>query len=488
MAHDVFISYSTKDKTVANAICAKLEEYHIRVWIAPRDIPSGDNFAKSIIKAINSCKVFVLIWSSHTNTSEHILNEINQAFDKGITIIPFRIQNVEPTDEMRYYFGRTHWLDAIDPPLEDHITLLRDNILKNLDKLVPQEKHEKARESKEAKPRSPRKKLVRIITSIIAISAVATAGWLGFKAIYSPLQQDQSSSGIEYTYFDLVLCYPALGIDHPFYKASTASILQTAKEKDIKQLVFSDAHQDQQNQISAIRSCIQQGVSVIAYMENFDYGWTEVLTEAKDAGIPVIIIKENTIYTDESLYDVHLVIDNFLQGQKSAEEMNKLLPNGGNIVELSGSAENETAKKRAAGFRDMLNENITILDTQSGNWNREEAEPVMEAFLEEYKGQIDGIYVHNDDMAMGAIQALKADGIAPGEIKIVSIDGTFEAFQTMIDGYIQVEIETNPMFGPQLFDIALDLLNGKPVERNIPINQNVYYPDEAEDLLLTRYW
>jgi hypothetical protein len=132
MAHDVFISYSTKDKTIADAVCAKLEEYKIRVWIAPRDVPAGSKFAESIIRAINTCKVFVLIWSANTNASDHILNEINQAFDQGITIIPFRIQDIQPTDEMRYYFGRTHWLDAITPPLENHIAILRDTILVNL--------------------------------------------------------------------------------------------------------------------------------------------------------------------------------------------------------------------------------------------------------------------------------------------------------------------------------------------------------------------
>lgn len=507
MAHDVFISYSSKDKTIANAICAKLEEHKIRAWIAPRDIPSGENFAKSIIKAINSCKVFVLIWSFHTNTSEHILNEINQAFDKGITIIPFRIQKVEPTDEMRYYFGRTHWLDAIDPPLEDHITLLKDNILKNLDRESLQERPENLGKRKEGKHQPTPKILPRILAGLLAVAAVATAVWFSLKTINSTRQPDEIPSaaetietpleevtteenegGVEYSYADLVLCYPALGIDHPFYKAITASVLQTAKEKGIKQLVYSDAQGDAENQISAIRSCIEQGVSVIAYVEDVDYGWAEVLTEAKDAGIPVIIIKENAIFTEESLYDVHFQIDNFLQGQNSAEEMNKLLPDGGNIVEISGSAENDQAKKRAAGFRDRLNENITILDSQTGNWTRDEARPVMEAFLAKYEGQIDGMYIHNDDMSMGAIEAIKAAGIAPGEIKIVSIDGTREAFQAMIDGYIQVEIETNPMFGSQLLDIAMDLMNGKTVDRTIPINQTVYYPDEAEDLLPTRYW
>jgi len=132
MAHDVFISYSSKDKVIADAVCAKLEQDRIRVWIAPRDVPAGANFASSIIEAVNACKVFVLIWSANTNASGHTLNEVNQAFDQGITIIPFRIQDVQPTNEMRYYFGRAHWLDAINPPLEQHIATLRDAILVNL--------------------------------------------------------------------------------------------------------------------------------------------------------------------------------------------------------------------------------------------------------------------------------------------------------------------------------------------------------------------
>jgi hypothetical protein len=138
MTHDVFISYPSKDKTVADAVCAKLEEQKIRCWIAPRDIPAGKNFAEAIIDAIDTSKVFVLIWSVNTNTSSHILNEINQAFNQGIPIIPFRIQEVEPTSAMRYYFGRTHWLDALTPPLEKHIDILVNSVLSNLDQ-TPEE-------------------------------------------------------------------------------------------------------------------------------------------------------------------------------------------------------------------------------------------------------------------------------------------------------------------------------------------------------------
>jgi hypothetical protein len=139
VAHDVFISYSIKDKATADAVCAKLEENGIRVWIAPRDVPPGSNFAESIVDAIDICNVFVLIWSAEANVSKHILNEVNQAFDQGIIIIPFRIQDALPTRAMRYYIGHTHWLDALTPPLEEHIATLTDTILINLGR-EPQEK------------------------------------------------------------------------------------------------------------------------------------------------------------------------------------------------------------------------------------------------------------------------------------------------------------------------------------------------------------
>jgi len=135
MSQVVFISYASQDKNIADAVCAKLEDKKIRAWIAPRDVPAGANFADSIISAINQCKVLVLIWSQDSNISAHILNELHQAFEQGILIIPFRIQDVQPTNAMRYYIGRTQWLDAFAPPLKKHIHILVETIRVNLEKL-----------------------------------------------------------------------------------------------------------------------------------------------------------------------------------------------------------------------------------------------------------------------------------------------------------------------------------------------------------------
>jgi galactofuranose transport system substrate-binding protein len=289
------------------------------------------------------------------------------------------------------------------------------------------------------------------------------------------------------TYADLVLCYPQLGAESDWRTANSASFKETAAKLGIKQLIFSDAQQKQENQISAIRSCIQQGVSVIALPPVVETGWDAVLQEAKDAGIPVIIV-DRSVTADPSMYSAHIGSDMVIEGQRAAEEFNKLLPNGGNILELSGTTGSGAAVGRAKGFREKLNPNIKILDSQTGNFTRAEGKPVMEAFLKKYAGQIDGVFFHNDDMAIGAIEAIKAAGIKPGDLKMVSVDGTRGGFQAMIDGWLNADVECNPLLGPQTMDLALKLMNGQPITKEVLTNESVYYPDKAAELLPTRQY
>jgi simple sugar transport system substrate-binding protein len=291
------------------------------------------------------------------------------------------------------------------------------------------------------------------------------------------------------TYKDMTLCYPQLGAESDWRTANSASIKETAAKLGVKQLVFSDAQQKQENQISAMRACIQQGVDVIALPPVVEDGWEAVLTEAKNAKIPVIIV-DRSVSADPSLYAAHIGSDMVLEGKRAAAEMNKLLNNQGAILELSGTTGSGAAVGRAKGFRDDLNSSIKILDSQTGNFTRAEAKPVMEAFLKKYKPGADfqGIFIHNDDMGIGAIEALKAAGVKPGEIKIVSVDGTRGGFQAMIDGWFQADVECNPLLGPQVFEMALKLMNGQPVDKNVLTNETVYFPDKAQELLPTRQY
>jgi simple sugar transport system substrate-binding protein len=179
-----------------------------------------------------------------------------------------------------------------------------------------------------------------------------------------------------------------------------------------------------------------------------------------------------------------------LEGERAADEFNKAMPDGGAVLELSGTTGSGAAVGRAEGFRKKLNSNIKILDSQTGNFTRAEAVPVMQAFLKKYKPGVDfqGIFIHNDDMGIGAIEALKAAGVKPGDLFIVSVDGTRGGFQAMVDGWFDADVECNPLLGPQVFEMALALMNGESIEREVLTNETVYYPDKAAELLPSRQY
>jgi ABC-type sugar transport system substrate-binding protein len=323
------------------------------------------------------------------------------------------------------------------------------------------------------------KKLVLFMVSLIMVLAV-----IGCTPA-APAAPTAAPAAAKKTYKDLTLCYPQLGAESDWRTANTASFKETAQKLGIKQLIFSDAQQKQENQISAIRSCIQQGVDVIALPPVVEDGWDAVLTEAKNAKIPVIIV-DRSVKADASLYAAHIGSDMVLEGGRAADEMNKLLPNGGNVIELSGTTGSGAAVGRAKGFREKLNKNITILDSQTGNFTRAEGKPVMEAFLKKYAGKINGAFIHNDDMAIGAVEAMKAAGLKPGDIKMISIDGTRGGFQLMIDGWAQADVECNPLLGPQVMDLAVKLMNGEAITKEVLTDEQTYYPDKAKELLPSR--
>jgi uncharacterized RDD family membrane protein YckC len=148
MAHDVFISYAMEDKPIADAICATLESRKIRCWIAPRDIIPGQNYPSAIIHAINESKIIIVVFSSKANQSPHIMSEVQRAFNNEIVIIPFRIENVEPSESMQYFLSTPHWLDALNPPLEQHLNYLAETI----SILLSQRKKEPSEPKREPEP------------------------------------------------------------------------------------------------------------------------------------------------------------------------------------------------------------------------------------------------------------------------------------------------------------------------------------------------
>src|SRR5256886_8530046 len=128
MPHDVFLSCSSQDKTIADAVCAALENNSVRCWIAPRDVQPGRSFAGEITRAIQRSKVMVLVFSAHSNTSEQVLREVQLAANSHLHIVQFRIEDVLPNDDLEYYLSTPHWLDALTPPLENHLQRLGTSI------------------------------------------------------------------------------------------------------------------------------------------------------------------------------------------------------------------------------------------------------------------------------------------------------------------------------------------------------------------------
>jgi TIR domain len=126
VAHDVFISYAAEDKTIADAVCAVLEQRNIRCWIAPRDVSAGADYASAIFDAIREAKVLVLVFSSHANESSHVRREVERAVSNGIAILPFRIEDVLPSPSLEYFISDSHWLDALTPPVEEHLENLAE--------------------------------------------------------------------------------------------------------------------------------------------------------------------------------------------------------------------------------------------------------------------------------------------------------------------------------------------------------------------------
>src|SRR6185437_5720363 len=128
MAHDVFISYSSKDKPTADAVCATLESRGIRCWIAPRDVVPGEEYAAALVNALREARLMVLVFSSGANQSKHVLREVERAVSMGLPVVPLRIENVRPSAAMEYYIASRHWLDALTVPLERHLVQLAETV------------------------------------------------------------------------------------------------------------------------------------------------------------------------------------------------------------------------------------------------------------------------------------------------------------------------------------------------------------------------
>jgi galactofuranose transport system substrate-binding protein len=280
----------------------------------------------------------------------------------------------------------------------------------------------------------------------------------------------------------LVVGFSQVGAESGWRTANTDSIKAEAAKRGID-LRFSDAQQKEENQIKAIRSFIAEGVDVIAFSPVVETGFEPVLQEAKKAGIPVVLSDRAVKVSDPTLYVSFLGSDFIEEGKRAGNAAVKLTGGKANIAELVGTVGSAPAIDRKKGFEEVLKDNpgMKIIMSQSGDFTRAKGKEVMEAFLKAPNAKdINLLFAHNDDMALGAIQAMEEAGIKPGvDIKIVSIDGVKGAFEAMKDGKLNVTVECNPLLGPQLFDLVEAAAAKKEVPKRVVTQEGVFEQSQA---------
>jgi galactofuranose transport system substrate-binding protein len=330
-------------------------------------------------------------------------------------------------------------------------------------------------------------------TSRIILLFVTLAALLGPLACTSQtaLSTPQPNSDLqpksEKTYEDLIVGYAQLGAESEWRAANTISVKETAAQLGVE-LRFLDAQQKQENQIEAIRKFIIQKVDIIGISPIVETGWDEVFQQAKDAGIPIILVDRRAA-VPEDFYISYLGSDFLEEGRNAARVMADLTGGKASIVELFGTIGSAPANDRYTGFREILRDypGMFIIDSVSGDFTRARGKEVMAVFLQKYGTDITAVYAHNDDMALGAIQAIEEYGLRPGvDIKIVSVDATRGAFEAMMAGKLNATVECNPLLGPQFFELALKVVNDEPVPKWVPSIESIFFPEDAMQVLPSR--
>ncbi|SEJ68463.1 ABC transporter substrate-binding protein [Demequina mangrovi] len=265
----------------------------------------------------------------------------------------------------------------------------------------------------------------------------------------------------------IVVGFAQTGSESGWRSANTESMKTAFSEDNGFELVFNAADNDTAAQIAAVRGFINQGVDAIVIAPIVEDGWDDVLTEAADAGIPVIL-EDRTVSASEDLYAAWIGLDFEEEGVKAGEWAAEMYGDEETkMVVLEGTTGSAPANDRATGF-DAAIEGTMIekIDSQTGDFTRDGGKSVMEGFIQNYGvDNIDLVYAHNDDMALGAIEAIEAAGAVPGEdIKIISIDAVHDGMQALVDGKINYIVECNPLLGDLVAAAVTGVINGDDVE------------------------
>ena len=285
--------------------------------------------------------------------------------------------------------------------------------------------------------------------------------------------------------------FSQVGAESDWRTANTESMQTTFSEENGYELIFSDAQQKQENQLTAVRNFIQQEVDYILLAPVTETGWDTVLQEAKDAGIPVIIVDRMVDVSDDSLYTTWIGTDSLLEGRKAAEWLNAyatakgIAPEDLHIVDIQGTIGSTAQIGRTQGLEEGVEKyGWDLLEQQSGEFTQAKGQEVMESMLKKYDN-INVVYCENDNEAFGAIDAIEAAGktvgtdIEAGEILVISFDTTNAGLTNVLDGKIACDVECNPLHGPRAEALIQALEAGEEVEKLNYVDEEIFAFDDT---------
>ena len=275
----------------------------------------------------------------------------------------------------------------------------------------------------------------------------------------------------------LILGFSQIGSESAWRTRNTQSIFEAAAQNDI-QIIFDDAQQKQENQLKAIRSFIVYQVDVIAFVPIVEDGWDNVLTEAKEAGIPVILV-DRQINADPSLYAGFLGEDGLEEGRRAARFLLNKCRNRTstvNIYEMSGTENSSVVRDRAKGFREIIasDPKFQIIHSEDGDFLRSRGKEIAENLITSsrrkdglyFEGQkIDAVYSHNDSMTLGMLDSIENYKVYTGNTIIISVDAEQKSIDALQAGKLNCVVECNPNLGPKLMELVKDIAEGKTIPR-----------------------
>ena len=285
--------------------------------------------------------------------------------------------------------------------------------------------------------------------------------------------------------------YAQVGTESLFRAANNKSIKDAAAAASIE-LIVNNADQSQQRQLDAVRSFIEQKVDVIVISPVVSPGWDDILAEAKQAGIPVLLSDRSIEVAGDDMFMTFIGADFIEEGRRAMRWILNNVPAAQkdiHIMELQGTVDATPTVERKLGFEAVLAEvsGYEIIYSKVGDYTFEGGKKIIEEYLAKNAWDIDVIFSHNDDMALGAILALEENDLNPGEeIKIVSVDGTREALKAIVAKKLNCSVECNPLLGPQLMKAIIDLMSGKELPLRIITDETVFTLENAKSALSGR--